>query len=107
MYASGDFRFGLIPPIGNPAPAIPPLLSRQGAVGQIGEPASRGKTNPNGGLLEFPWTKTGGVDVPAVKTGSISPGGLPRNSSCTLAWVNQFAKIPAPPRTTQLPLPVT
>jgi len=27
---------------------------------------------------------------PAKNVGKTSPGGLPRNSSCTLAWVNQL-----------------
>ena len=55
----------------------------------------------------MPCTKTGGLDDPAKKVGRISPGGLPRNSSCTLAGVSQLAYTPTPPRTTQSPLPVT
>src|SRR5919109_1568529 len=81
MYAVGDFRSALMPPIGNAAPAIPPFASRHGALGQSGEPARLGKVNPNGGVLPVPCRKTGGVAEPAKNVGRISPGGLPRNSS--------------------------
>ena len=91
MYAVGDFKSGLIPPIGAAAPAMPPLASRHGAVGQSAEPARLGNVNPNGGVLPLPWLKIGGVDDPAKKVGRIRPGGLPRNSSCTLADVSQLA----------------
>src|SRR5919108_5650396 len=101
MYAVGVFRSGLIPPIGNAAPRIPPFSSRQGAVGQSSEPARLGNVNPNGGVSDVPCTNTGGVGEPAKKVGSINPGGLPRNSSCTLAEVSQLAYTPNPPRTTQ------
>src|SRR3954447_2492449 len=107
MYAVGDFKFGLIPPIGAAAPAIPPLESRHGAVGQSAEPARLGNVNPKGGVLPVPCVNTGGVDDPAKNVGRISPGGLPRNSSCTLADVSQFAYKPNPLRTTQSPVPVT
>src|SRR5262249_32903376 len=83
MYAVGDLKFGLIPPIPAAAPLSPPLLSRQGAVGHIVEPANGGYLNPKGGLLLLPWMKTGGVELPLKKVGMIRPGGFPRNSSWT------------------------
>src|SRR5215510_14961446 len=107
MYAVGVFRSGLMPPIGAWAPAMPPFASRHGAVGQRGEPARLGNVNPKGGVLPLPCLKTGGVDDPAKKVGRISPGGLPRNPSCTFADVSQLAYMPNPLRTTQSPLPVT
>src|SRR6266540_303613 len=91
MYAVGDFNSGLIPPIGNAAPLMPPLSSRQGATGHRAEPAGGGKANPNGGVSLEPWTKTGGVEDPSKKVGRMSPGGLPRNSSWTFACVSQLA----------------
>ena len=45
-----------------PALRMPPALSRHGTVGHSGEPPSCGNTNPNGGVLLVPWTKTGGVE---------------------------------------------
>src|SRR5438309_10879053 len=57
-------------------------------------------------LPPVPSTKTGGVAVPAVNVGTIGPGGLPRNSSCTLAEVSQLLYRPKPPRITVFPLPV-
>src|SRR6185312_4771400 len=107
MYAVGDFKSGLMPPIGAAAPAIPPFASRHGAVGQIAEPARLGNVNPKGGVSLFPCEKTGGVDDPAKNVGRMRPGGLPRNCSCTLADVSQLAYTPNPLRTTQLPSPVT
>src|SRR6476646_6603427 len=86
---------------------MPPFESRHGAVGQSAEPARLGNVNPNGGVLEVPFVKIGGVAEPGKKVGKIKPGGLPRNSSCTLADVSQFAYTPKPLRTTQSPLPVT
>src|SRR5215471_6502083 len=107
MYAVGVFKSGLIPPIGAAAPAMPPLASRHGAAGQSADPARLGKVNPKGGVLPVPCVKTGGVDDPAKKVGRISPGGLPRNCSCTLADVSQLAYTPNPLRTIQSPLPPT
>src|SRR5919109_1521566 len=107
IYAVGDFNSGLIAPIGKAAPLMPPFSSRHGAWGQRAEPASGGNMNPKGGVSLVPWTKIGGVDEPSKKVGRMRRGGLPRNSSCTFACVSQFAYIPAPPRTTHVPSPVT
>src|SRR5215467_5686753 len=107
MYAVGVFKSGLMPPIGAAAPLMPPFASRHGAAGQIGDPARLGKVKPKGGVLPEPCLKTGGVADPAKKVGRISPGGFPRNPSCTLADVSQLAYMPNPLRTTQSPLPVT
>src|SRR4051812_20438459 len=107
MYAVGDFKLGLMPPIGAAAPAMPPCASRHGADGQMAEPARLGNVNPKGGVLLFPCEKTGGVDEPAKNVGRIRPGGLPRKPSCTLADVSQLAYTPNPLRTTQLPSPAT
>ena len=65
--------------------------------------------NPKGGLLLFPRTKIGACAEsvpPATKFGATSPGGLPRNSSWTFAWVSQLLYTPNPPRTTHSPFPV-
>src|SRR5438045_1380803 len=83
MSAHGDLSSGLIPPIGKLPPTRPPFESRP--------PGNVGNVNPNGGLLLFPRPKIGGVAVPAEKDARMSPGGLPRNSSCTLAEVSQLA----------------
>src|SRR4026207_2353760 len=107
MYAVGVFRSGLMPPMGNAAPAIPPFSSSTGGNGHSGDPARLGKVNPKGGVSPVPCTNTGGLADPGKKVGRISPGGLPRNSSCTFACVSQLAYTPNPPRTTQSPLPVT
>src|SRR6476469_774764 len=107
MYAVGVFNSGLIPPMGAAAPAMPPFSSRHGAVGQRADPARLGNVNPNGGELPVPCVNTGGVDDPAKKVGRMSPGGLPRKPSWTLADVSQLAYTPTPPRTTQSPVPVT
>src|SRR5579864_1424021 len=107
----GDFNSGLIPPMAKLAPTTPPCAFRPPpdcGVGPVPGPKV-GKVNPKGGLLLFPKTKIGAwADAvpPATNVGATSPGGLPRNSSCTFAWVSQLLYIPKPPRTTQSPLPV-
>src|SRR5271169_3920905 len=108
MSAVGDTMVGVIPPIVKPAPTIPPAASRQGATGHNFVPASPGNTNPNGGTLLVPWTKMGWFPGAFVekKVGLISPGGLPRNSSWTLAGVSQLVNIPNPPRNIQDPFPL-
>src|SRR5262249_15555152 len=98
---------GLIPPIPAWAPLIPPFSSRQGAVGHSEVPASPGNWNPKGGVLPVPCVKIGGLDELAKKVGRMRPGGFPRNCSWMLAGVSQLEYIPAPPRTSQSPLPVT
>src|SRR5262245_8770794 len=107
MYVLGDSMSGLIPPIGNAAPWIPPLASRQGARGHSEVPASAGNVNPNGGVSVLPCVKIGGLGELAKKVGRMSPGGFPRNCSWMLAGVSQLEYIPTPLRTTQSALPVT
>src|SRR5260370_853117 len=82
------------------------VVFTQAIIVGIGYRAKAGNVYPNGGLLLVPWTKTGGVDVPAVNLGVISPGGLPRNSSWMLAGVSQLENSPNPPRKTQSPFPL-
>src|SRR6266704_688966 len=106
MYVVGDTMSGLIPPIPAAAPLIPPLESRQGAVGHSEVPASPGNVNPKGGALPVPCVKIGGLDELAKKVGRMSPGGFPRTCSWMLAGVSQLEYIPKPPRTSQSPLPV-
>ena len=55
----------------------------------------------------MPCVKIGGLDELAKKVGRISPGGFPRNCSWMLAGVSQLEYMPAPPRTSQSPLPLT
>src|SRR5215472_6639240 len=91
----GDFKSGLIPPIAKLAPTTPPwAFSPPPACGVGPVPGPNvGNVNPNGGLLPVPSTKIGAwaeAVPPAKKVGATSPGGLPRNSSCTLACVNQL-----------------
>src|SRR5579862_3019614 len=107
----GDFSSGLMPPIAKLAPTTPPCEFRPPPdCGVEPVPGPKvGNVNPNGGLLLVPRTKIGAcADTvpPATNVGATSPGGLPRNSSCTFACVNQLLYIPKPPRTTQSPFPV-
>src|SRR6266496_5794830 len=81
----GDFKCGLIPPMVSLIPTCPPCA--------LSPPVKVGKVNPNGGLLPLPRAKMGACEVgvpPLTKVGKTSPGGLPRNSSWTLAEVNQL-----------------
>src|SRR2546426_8997990 len=107
MYVLGDSMSGLIAPIGNAAPTIPPLESRHGALGHSEVPARLGNLNPNGGVSLVPCVKIGGLEELAKKVGRMRPGGFPRNCSWMLAGVSQLAYIPRPPRTSQSPLPLT
>src|SRR5215469_8398951 len=93
------------------APTTPPCVFSPPpdcGVGPVPGPKV-GKVNPNGGLPLFPSTKIGACVLavpPWTNVGFTSPGGLPRNSSCTLACVSQLLYMPKPPRTTQSPRPV-
>src|SRR5437773_11945737 len=103
MYVNGDLKCGSIPPIGALAPAIPPAALRHDGLGQSG----LGNVNPNGGLVPLPCAKIGAGDPERSKVGRMPPGGLPRNSSCTLAWDSQFEYMPKPPLRTVVPFPAT
>src|SRR5450755_26577 len=107
----GDFKSGLIPPMAKLAPTTPPCaFSPPPDCGVKPVPGPNvGNVNPKGGLLPVPSTKMGACAEavpPATNVGATSPGGLPRNSSCTFAWVSQLLYMPNPPRTTQSPFPV-
>src|SRR5258708_1761987 len=107
----GDFKSGLMPPMAKLAPTTPPCeLSPPPDCGVEPVPGPKvGNVNPKGGLLPVPSAKIGACALavpPATKVGKTSPGGLPRNSSCTLAEVSQLLYTPNPPRTTQSPFPV-
>src|SRR3954462_8920368 len=95
MLDFGDFSSGLMPPMAKPAPTTPPCaLSPPPDCGFGPVPGPKvGNVNPNGGLLLSPKAKIGACALavpPAKNVGNTNPGGLPRNSSCTLADVSQL-----------------